>query len=112
LQQQAQLRNTWVVIMPATPLQQSQMMSYLQNFNSLQPNAGITLVNTCAARTAGTMMSAGILNQQVVTNPAAFGFPFSQLRAVQSIPGAQTIFIPKNGVVPALLQLFDPVPQP
>lgn len=106
LQRQSALRDTAVVILPTTPAQEQQALDYFRQFTD--PNAGINYSETCAARTAKGLSAAGLLRDTFVAAPQTYGFPYSQFGAVQSLPGAVTVVIPKGGSVPPFLKTFNP----
>lgn len=106
LQRQSALRDTAVVVLPTTPDQERRILDYFKQFTD--PNAGVNLSETCAARTAKGLSAADILRETFVASPEAYGFPYSQYLAVRNLPGAVTIVIPKGGPVPPTLTSFNP----
>jgi hypothetical protein len=106
LRRQSNLRDTAVVILPTTPEQEQKIVDYFKQFND--PNQGINYSETCAARTAKGLSAADLLREKFITSPQAYGFPYSQFKAVQNLPGATTIIIPKGAAVPPFLTNFNP----
>jgi len=103
---QSKLRETAVVILPTTPDQEAAMLDYLRRFT--HSDAGINYWETCAARTAKALSAADLLRETFIASPQTYGFPYSQYRAVGSLPGARTLLIPKGGPIPPFLSTFDP----
>lgn len=106
LKRQSELRDTAVVILPTSAEQERKIVDYFKQFND--PNEGINYSETCAARTAKGLSAADLLREKFATSPQAYGFPYSQFKAVQNLPGATTIIIPKGGAVPPFLTNFNP----
>jgi RHS repeat-associated protein len=106
LKRQSAIRDTAVVIIPTTKEQEASMGAYFGQYPD--PNQGINLTHTCAARLSGAFVSAGLMRDQFVRSPQAYGFPYSQYSEVKKIPGAQVMIIPKGGEIPPELDRFNP----
>lgn len=105
LHRESARRDTAVVILPTSPEQEKRIIDYFKQFND--PDKGINYSETCAARTAKGLSAADLLREAFAASPQAYGFPYSQFKAVQNLPGAMTIVIPQGGPVPPFLDQFN-----
>lgn len=105
LKRQSAIRDTAVVVVPTTKEQEMAMRDYFEKYPN--PNEGINLTHTCAARLSGAFLSAGMMRDQFARSPHAYGFPYSQYSEVKNIPGAQVIIIRKGGQVPAEFNKYN-----
>ena len=92
-------------MLPTSPEQEKRIIDYFRQFSD--PDKGINYSETCAARTAKVLSAADLLRDVFSASPQAYGFPYSQFKAVQNLPGAMTIVIPKGGPVPPFLDQFN-----
>jgi RHS repeat-associated protein len=113
LASQAAYRSTTAYILNTTPEQEQAMMNYIASNYSKPGQYSVLRNHDCASMVNGAMSKAGIGDDAVISVAQAGGVLLPQLPTTSALmastfPGAQIVQIPQGGVVPAIMNSFNP----